>query len=294
MRSKTKTIFGLLLVSGLLLSACGSGEVLGPPDSTPDTTTPDSTTPDSTPETAPGDPLLQIRSEGGFVPVEWNLGNGPTFTVTNGGEFVFPGVTTLEYPGRLVPSYFAGQLDDDQMARINELLAAMGIADIDDEHDDESAGSVADASTEVIRFWDENGVHEYSVYALGVTDEPASETTAAFADLVDYLNELAGTVDSDEYRPERVRVVAGTYQGGFDSEFERVEDWPLEGENPDDWETFTTVGEDEWTCKVFDGSILEVFADAKQTTIYTHPEAEGGQVQLLVRPLHPGEEDCTL
>ncbi len=283
MRSKSKTIFGLLFVVALLISACGSGEVLGPPD----------TTPDSTPETPPGDPLLQVHSEGGFVPVEWNLGNGPTFTVTKGGTFVFPGVTTLEYPGRLVPSYFAGQLDDDQMARVNELLTAMGIAEIDNEHDD-SVDNVADASTEVIQFWDENGVHRYSVYALGSTDAPASETTAAFADLLGYLHELSTTVEGTEFQPERVRVVAGTYQGGFDSEFERVEDWPLEGENPEGWDTFTTVGEDVWTCKAFDGSILDVFADAKQTTIYTHPDADGSEIQLLVRPLHPGEEDCTL
>ena len=287
MRSKTKTIFGLLLTTALLISACGSGEVLGPPDSSPDTT------PDSTPETPPGDPLLQIRSEGGFVPVEWNLGNGPTFTVTNDGEFVFPGVTTLEYPGRLVPSYFVGQLDDDQMATIIELLAAMGIAEIDDEHDD-SVDNVADASTEVIRFWDENGVHRYSVYALGMTDDPSSETTAAFADLVDYLHELSGAIESAEYQPELMRIVAGTYQGGFEEEFVRIEAWPLEGENPDEWELFTTVGADEWTCKAFAGSTLDVFADARQTTIYTHPETDSGQVQLLVRPLHPGEEDCTL
>lgn len=284
MRFKNKTILGLLLVSALLISACGSGEVLGPPVSSPDTTS------DSTPETPPGVPLLQIHSEGGFVPVEWNLGNGPTFTVTNGGEFVFPGVTTLEYPGRLVPSYFAGHLDEAQMARITELLDAMGIAEIDDEHDD-SVNNVADASTEVIRFWDENGVHRYSVYALGVDDQPASETTAAFADLIDYLHELSGTVESDEYQPELIRIVAGTYQGGFDTEFERVEDWPLDGEDPDEWETFTTVGDEEWTCKAFAGTTLDVFADAKQTTIYTHPD-DGSRVQLLVRPLHPGEEDC--
>jgi hypothetical protein len=42
----------------------------------------------------------------------------------------------------------------------------------------------------------------------------------------------------------------------------------------------------------FDSSILETFSDARQTTIYTHPDGDG-QVQLLVRPLHPGEADCS-
>jgi hypothetical protein len=89
-----------------------------------------------------------------------------------------------------------------------------------------------------------------------------------------------------------VRVVAGTYQGGFEADFEVVEDWPLDGENPDDWEVFASIGEDEWTCMAFDSSILETFSDARQTTIYTHPDGDG-QVQLLVRPLHPGEADCS-
>ncbi|MEX1038863.1 MAG: hypothetical protein WDZ96_08425 [Acidimicrobiia bacterium] len=273
MRIKTKNTIGLLIVSSLLISACGSGEVLGPPDS------------------PPGDPLIQIHSEGGFIPVEWNLGNGATFTVTNGGSFIFPGVTTLEYPGRLVPSYFQGQLDDEQMARINDLIDAMGIADIDDEHDD-SVDNVADASTEVIQYWDETGVHRYSVYALEITEQPASDTTAAFADLVEYLQGLSGTVDGSEYEPERVRVVAGTYHGGFDTDFERVEDWPLEGENPDDWDVFASIGGDDWTCKAFDPEVLDVFTEARQTTVYTHPD-HGGQIQLLVRPLHPGEADCS-
>lgn len=274
MRRETKRTLGLLAIGALLISACGSGEILGPPDDSPD------------------DPLLQIHSEGGFVPVEWSLGNGPTFTVTYGGKFVYPGVTTLEYPGRLVPSHFEGQLNDDQMTRIRELLNEMGIAEIDNEHDD-SVDNVADASTEVIQYWDQDGVHRYSVYALGMTDRPLSDTTAGFADLVNYLHELSGSVDGTEYEPERVRVVAGTYQGGFEPDFVVVEDWPLNGENPDDWEDFASIGENEWTCKAFDSSVLDTFADARQTTIYTHPEDGGVQVQLLVRPLHPGEADCS-
>jgi hypothetical protein len=271
---KWKRSLGLLAVSALLISACGSGEVLGPPDDSPD------------------DPLLQVHSEGGFVPVEWSLGNGPTFTVTYGGRFVYPSVTTLEYPGRLVPSYFEGQLNDDQMTRIRELLNEMGIDEIDEEHDD-SVDNVADASTEVIQYWDADGVHRYSVYALGMVDRPSSDTTAGFADLVGYLHELSGAVDGSDYQPERVRVVAGVYQGGFEADFEMVEDWPFAGENPNDWDVFASIGEDKWTCKAFDSSILDAFADAKQTTIYTHPEDDGVQVQLLVRPLHPGEADCS-
>lgn len=274
----TKTV-GLLTVLALMASACGTGATLAPPDTGAND----------------GDPLIQIGSEGGFVPVEYNLSRGPTFTVTYGGMFVFPGVTTAEFPGRLIPAVFEAQLDESQMSEIRGILNDMGISEITDGQDN-SVVNVADASTEVIRYWDTDGVHRYSVYALGITDQPKSDATAAFAELFDYLHELAGSVTGTVYEPDYVRVVAGVYRGGFDPEFEDRRDWPLEGENPDEWDVFTTIGEETWTCKVFDASVLSIFEDARQTTVWAHPTESGDaeNFQLLVRPLHPGEEACSI
>ncbi len=273
----SKRAIGLFAVIILTVSACGSGETLAPPDENG------------------SDPLIQVSSEGGFVPVEYNLGRGPTFTVTQGGRFIFPGVTTLEYPGALLPAVIEGQLDSDQMERVADLLEKMGIAEIDDESDN-SVNNVADASTEVIRYWDANGTHKYSVYSLGMADGTTSPRTAAFAELFDYLHELSGSVNGETYQPESVRVVAGVYGGGFEPEFEDVRDWPLEGENPLDWDDFSNIGDARWTCKVFPSDVLDTFADAKQTTVWASPSDSEGDVsyQLLVRPLHPGEDGCEL
>lgn len=267
-----------LALGAIVLSACGSEEPIGQPDGTP------------------GEALFQITSEGGFVPVEWNLGRGPTFTVTNDGKVVFPGVTTLEYPGKLVPNYQAGQLSSEQFSRIRQLLAEMDLGSITEERDD-SVTNVADASTEVIEFWDDTGVHRYSVYALGITEEPRSERTEAFSELFDYLHQVTAVIDAEPYEASQIRVVAGADYNGADPQFIDIRPWPLEGENPDEWPEYATVGEDQvWTCKVFDDSVASTFADATQATRWMHP-SQGGDAQnfnLLVRPLHPGESGCEL
>lgn len=270
---------GLLAALTLITAACGTGPALAPPDT----------------GAGDSDPLLQISSVGGFVPVEYNLSRGPTFTLTYGGKFVFPGVTTEEFPGRLVPSVLEAQLDESQMTEIREILNEMGISEISDGQDN-SVVNVADASTEVIKYWDGDGLHRYSVYALGITDQPKSDATAAFAELFDYLHDLAATVTGTVYQPESIRIVAGVYRGGFDPQFEERRDWPLEDENPDEWDVFTTIGDETWTCKVLGASVLSTFEDARQTTVWAHPteSADAENFQLLVRPLHPGEAACEI
>lgn len=275
---RIKVLVATFIIGALALSACGSGEVLDQPD------------------VSKSSVLFQVSSEGGFVPVEWNLGRGPTFTLTDDRRLVFPGVTTLEYPGKLIPNYQVGHLSDEQFAEVRRLLDEMDLGSVTDEHDG-SVVNVADASTEVIRYWDDEGVHRYSVYALGITDEPRSERTAAFSELFEYLHEISATIDAEEYQPQQIRVVAGPDYEGQDPQFIDIRAWPLEGENPEDWAEFATIAEDQvWTCKVFEGSVAETFSEATQATRWMHP-TESGDAQnfnLLVRPLHPGEEGCEL
>ncbi|MGD2061518.1 MAG: hypothetical protein PVF87_11665, partial [Acidimicrobiia bacterium] len=122
----------------------------------------------------PDEPLLQVSSEGGFVPVEVSLNNGPRYTLLSDGTLIFPGVQTLEYPGRLVPTYFTAQLDENQMRAVLAMIEDIGLPGIEDETDDSAASFVADATTEVIRYWDGSGEHRLAVYALGIEEEPSS------------------------------------------------------------------------------------------------------------------------
>ncbi|HZD22994.1 MAG TPA: hypothetical protein VE569_06280 [Acidimicrobiia bacterium] len=256
---------GAFVTFALLLAACGGDSV----------------------EVAPDEAMLQITSEGGFVPVDVALGSGPRFTLLGDGTLIYPGVTTLEFPGRLVPPYFEAHLGRDQMKAVMAMMDDIGLPNIVDELDDTANQFVADASTDVVTYWDENGRHRYAVYALGIQDAP-SERNVAFAELIDTLDRFSTGGIGDPYEPERVRVlaVASTTIGSDGSD---VRPWPLDTEW-DQWQSDVNG----WHCRVFGGEILESFDDATQITTWDVPADvfASNPVSLLVRPLHPGEPDC--
>jgi hypothetical protein len=260
-----RTSLGLLVSLVLLSAACG-----GVGDSV---------------EVGPGEPLLQITSEGGFVPVEVTLNQGPRYTLLGDGSLIFSGLQTLEYPGSLLPPYFVAQLDDNQVNAVLAMAEDIGLPDIDDETDDSSADFVADATTEVIRYWDEAGEHRLAVYALGIEPEP-NERNAAFLGLIETFDRFTGQADAELYEAERVRVVAGP--GNVDPQFEDVRPWPLPQTDLSEWETLPNG----WRCEVFDPSVLTGFETATQATTWEHPDGSSDPLQLLVRPLLPGEPDC--
>ena len=230
------------------------------------------------------EPVLQIVSEGGFLPVEVSLNNGPRYTLLGDGSLIYQGAQTLEYPGRLVPPYMVATLDDNQLNAILAMVDDIGLPDIDDEIDDSAASSVADASTDVVTFWDENGVHRYGVYALGVQESP-TERNAAFLELIQTLDQFVGQADAGPFVAERVRVIAG--EGFVDPEFEDVKGWPLEGDLSG-WELLPN----DWQCTVIHGPVPAIFDGATQATTWEHPDGISDPLTLLVRPLHPGEPDC--
>lgn len=248
----------------LVVAACGGGGSVGVGDD---------------------EPVLQIVSEGGFLPVEVALNNGPRYTLLGDGTLIHQGVQTLEFPGRLVPPYMVATLDDNQLNAILAMVDDIGLPDIDDEIDDSAQEFVADASTEVIVFWDEVGEHRYRVYALGLEESP-SERNAAFLEVIETLDRFTAEAPAEPYEAERVRVIAG--QGFVDPEFEDIRPWPLEDTDLDDWEVLAN----EWRCMVVDGPVPDVFEDATQTTTWEHPDGSSEPLLLLVRPLHPGEPDC--
>lgn len=275
MRSKF-WLTALSAATALALVACGTEAVVDPDNSV-------------------DGPLIQVSSEGGFVPVDFNIARGPTFTVTREKQFIYPGVTTLEYPGALIPAVLSGELTAEQYDRIVQLIEEMGIENMDNETDI-SVTNVADASTEVIKYWDQDGVHKYSVYALGITDQSPSDATSAFAELFDYLHQLSGTVTGTPYQPEKYRVVATPSDAGQDPNFIDIRPWPFQGENPYEWQELTTIGAQTWTCMAFDPNAIAPLEDATQATLWIDPTESGDaqNIQLLVRPLQPGEEGCAL
>lgn len=261
----------MLVTVALALSACGIGDDAGvdlPED--------------------PDAPLIQITSEGGFAPVDMVLGRGPRYTLLSDGRLIYEGPTIAIFPGPLVPNYQMARIDDGQMQMVLDLIDRMGLPDVDRAVDDSAASRVADATTEVITYWDANGEHTYAVYALGIDlDQTPEPATQAFAEMLDLMGELVSG-ESATYEPDRVRIVAGP--GSINEEFEDVRPWPLQNEDLSTWDPLPN----EWRCQIFEPGILDEFMDASQVTVWESPDPAvfASPIKLLVRPLHPGEPDC--
>lgn len=261
----------LLAMAALSLSACGGGE--GPGTELP---------------TDPDAPVIQVRSEGGFLPMELVLGRGPRYTLVADGRLIHQGPVIAIYPGPLLPNYLVSQINEDQMNTVLELVDEIGLPEMENQIDDTAARFVADATTEVVSYWDSEGEHSYSVYALGIEPDSSNPSTDAFTELLVVLDQLAAQGSAVAYQPERVQVIAGV--GFADPEFADVRGWPLDNTDFSDWETLPN----EWVCTTYGPEVLDIFADANQTTQWTHPDPmmDTPALTLLVRPLHPGESDC--
>ena len=267
----------LALFAAIVVFASACGGAAGPGTTEPDT------------GWGPDGVMFRIDSEGGFVPVEWVLGRGPVYTLTDDGGLISEGAVPAIFPGPLLPFYFVTQLTDGEMSQIRDMIDRMGLADMVSEHDDSNTNFVADVTTEVITYWDAAGTHEYAVYGLGFEAGGAKSTaTRTFAEMRSVLDNIAGTRESTPYVAEKIRVIAG--EGIANAEFTDLRDWPLPETDFSDWVAI----DEQWDCKAFDATGLAAFEDATQVTTWSSPTAGQGpaELQLLVRPLQPGEDDC--
>ena len=263
-----KTI-GLLAAATLTLAACGTGgDALGPPDE-------------------PDSPLLRIHYEGGFVAVETSLGMGPSYQLLNDGRLIFQGVTTMQYPGPLVVQYQQVQLGGGEVDRVLALINEMGLPDMVDERDDSQANFIADAPTYVITYWDGDGQHKYSVYALGVASDSGSEVAQLALELDTLMSEVSSG-QAEKYVADQIIVFAGVSMAEPEPGFEDIRPWPLP-DDPQDWSGFSGI---DWKCNVYPGDTLDLFTEASQATQWTAPAGDAGPYTLVVRQLLPGEEGC--
>jgi hypothetical protein len=239
----------------------------------------------------PNDPdaiVLQVRYEGGFAPIEYLLAAGPQYTLLADGRLIHEGPVVASYPGPLVGGYLVTQLDEKAMDAILDLVVDVGLPNIDFEYDDSAADRVMDAGNAVATYWDDQGKHVYSVYALGLGDFSSRRSTKALDDLVALLKHLTVVGASTPYEPARIQVLAGI--GLTNPEFDDVRDWPLTDTGLSSW---TPVAES-WVCRTYGPEVLDLFADATEVTRWRQPDSATGaeSLTLLVRPLHPGEPDC--
>lgn len=275
-----RTIISLILLA-LLIAACGTDDGA----ETTVTTQPPGTT--AAPE-GPARMLLMVSNEGGFLPLEVALNQGPSYTLLTDGTLIFKGATPAIFPGPLLPNMQQVTLTADQMDDIRVLIDAIGLPDMTDFVNDDANNFVADAGTTVATYVDNAGVtHRMSVYALGIQPEMPDEL-ANLALLTEKLDTFSYEGQASEpYVADRfiVRILEG---GSFDPQFEDVRPWEFTFEPGP-----VPIQMPDIPCQVLEGEAAvaarALLSDATQVTQWEHAT---GTFTVLARDLLPGENGC--
>jgi hypothetical protein len=251
---------------------------------------------------APDEVLVRISLEGGFVPVEWNYTNLPTFSLYGDGTLVLPGAQIELYPGPALPAIARRQIDEAGIQAILE--EAVDTSDgIPDDLVDLGFMGIADASTTVILISAGGVDRTIRAYALGeLTDRPDGmpereyEARVQLQELVSKLTGLdlwlpAGSLGAEgPYEASAARVYVGRYRRVDDLAQEPVP-WPLDGGLADFGDPPDPAGG--LRCGVLRDADWDAVRDAASSANELTPwTSEEDEYSILFRPLLPDETGC--
>lgn len=260
----------VMMLTMLVIAACGGDAI-------------DETEP-TVPEGTPGDVILEISDEGGFVPVEFELNRVPRYTVFADGTVVMPGDRQFSFPGPAFRSLVQTKLEAETLTDLLTFVSDLGLADIDS-IELNNAPNVADASTTVVRYFDDGGEHRISIYALGF-DSAADARSAIVESMITELDEA--TTGSDPYSAERLMVFSQVAQGLDPQQLTSAGPWPFGFDRSDRTSEFAGF----W-CLTVEGdeaiAVAEVLEDADSMTTW---ELDGAPYRVIGRPLLPHQDGC--
>ncbi len=284
-------MLSIALAVTLLLGACGaessSSDTVGV--DTTATESPGTTGAGAEPASGGGESgvLLEIGNRGGFVMIDFALRQFPTFVLTADGTLYSQGPVAEIFPGPAVPNIVRGTVGEDVMARVLQYIEDMALADVEDVFIDDAASVIADAPETYVTYFDGNGAHTISVYALGLDQRPMDARVGQLTGLIDTLTSAAAT-STESYVPERFELHA--FDGGAgDPDLANTMPWPLDVAYDD-----IVVGETGTGCVLVEGAAADelypVIAKANELTRFDDGTAERG---LVFKPLFPHQSsDC--
>ena len=144
--------------------------------------------------TGADDVVIEIASEGGFAGPS-AMPPPPSLLVLGEGRLVQPGVTTMQYPGALVPPLQERSISEDGIAQLLALADEHGLLA---ERTYDAPDNVMDAPDTVVTVTAGGQTYEHRAYALGIgTGDDGGEIDPARADLQAFV-EAASTFASSQ------------------------------------------------------------------------------------------------
>ncbi len=303
-----------ILTLGLGAFACGTVDT--PPgspgsDSSTDTTSAPDTSSTSAPNdssttlpdeaiqhpTEASDVVIRVVIGGGFVPVEYNVTLLPEFTLYGDGRIIAPGVTTLEYPGKALPSLQTAVISE------NAIQAMLSVAREDGlfrNGVDYGHPGVADVATTTITINADGTTYTASIYALGFNEggdltAEQQEARAVISGLLGKLTDPSLLVDEplawEPYDFTALKVFSRAVDPGAETGSTEIQPnhlpWPLADLGTAGTEVPNARGLREVVISGDDLSLVKPLLDqATQITLWKSGDAE---YNLYFRPLLPDE-----
>jgi hypothetical protein len=283
----------ILLAMGVLAgSSCSSNEtkttvVNTVPGSDAGSTEGSSTAPGSTEGSNAGsnDAVIRLETLGGFVRPETLFNRVPTLLVSGDRRVFSPGVSTMEYPGKLVAPIMVRSMDPDTIGRMFEIFKAHKLLRTVTYA---TNPMIADAGDTSLTFTIDGTTYQHIAYALGFDNEKDADR----AELAAAVNEVSAlAAESATSAPDGESLFTPTnYQ--VRSLSEDMAGSPGDGIVPNEqtWPTGVARLSDATDCIDVAASAVEPLLPS--ATSITRFVEDGKKYVLAVRPVLPGMAKC--
>ncbi len=279
------------LAASLAAAACdgNSGSPTVPPAPAPTpapTPAPDPAPPDLLLPDDPSAVVLEVWVSGGLLPPEYSLALPPIYWLTAGGTLYFEGQAPPIWPPPLLASLNETRLTAAQLEAALGEIAASGLPDAEEDHIAEPSDQLTEVLTTELIFRDTAGAHVIRVEGLYAgTDTHTDPRVAHLLALLEVFEEAG--LDFTPYRGDRLQVITVSDTGPpFEPPDRDERPWPLPDPPQRDEDRA-------FSCQVFEGAVaaglFDTFVTADQATRWLYGEE---RIELLARPLFPGEEGC--
>lgn len=238
----------------------------------------------------PGDRILQVAVEGGSSERTDLLTRLPVFVIYADGSLLAPG--RLEGVNPMIRPLMRLRVPPTHRERVDELVAEMGLREVDRIIDEPLPGTLVDGSTMVATYFDEDGrARAYGAYGLSPqTAVPLPPEigflpgTNTLAELASMFSQAGADAAAVPYEPERIQLFLTRPTSA-----DEASPWPLDILPS----AFVSSPDDGVQCLVVTGPPARDAAAALAATgrnvIFEHEEE---QIWLLARVLVPGEPGC--
>lgn len=235
--------------------------------------------------------VFRIGYEGGFTTPGSQFIHTPTLLIAGDGRSFTPGLTTLQYPGALLPAIMQGSITAEGIQKIVKLADLAGLLGAIPDYSFPEGLMIADAPDTVVSITANGTTFIHRANALGIDSPaggpstPARDNLQEFVDLLANLPAALGVENVGEDKP----LVAESYR------FQSVAVDPTQWTEPSPtivaWPSGTgVVLADSTECAVVPAAKADgLFTEATQLTFFQENELV---YQLAVIAALPGDAAC--